>query len=136
MARLNPYMSMPGKCREMMTFYAECLDAKVNFQTVAESPVACQMPAQYKDQILHSVLEKGELVIMASDMSKTASISGNTVQLCVNCTSVEEINGFFNKLREGGTVDEELQTMFWGGLFGALTDKFGVHWMFNYEAKE
>ena len=22
---------------------------------------------------------------------------------------------------------------FWGARFGMLTDKFGVHWMFNYE---
>ena len=26
-----------------------------------------------------------------------------------------------------------VQDMFWGARFGMLTDKFGVHWMFNYE---
>jgi PhnB protein len=133
MARLNPYLNVPGKCREMMEFYAASLDASLTLQTVADSPVASQLPAEYQQQVIHSVLEKGDLILMASDMSKHGSIVGNNVQLCVNCTSEEEINIYFNRLCVGGEINEPLQVMFWGGYFGALTDRYGIHWMFNFE---
>ena len=29
-----------------------------------------------------------------------------------------------------------LQEQFWGATFGMLTDKFGIHWMFNCEKKK
>lgn len=135
MGKINPYLSMPGKCREMMTFYAACLDAKLTIQTVAESPVASELPEKYQDQVMHSVLENGDIVIMASDMSKTGSVMGNNVQLCVNCSSEEEINRYFTNLAAGGIISDPLQKMFWGGLFGALTDRYGIHWMFNFESE-
>jgi len=136
MGKLNPYLCMLGKCREMMVFYAACLDAQLTIQTVAESSVASQLPAKYQDQVMHSILEKGDIVIMASDMSKTSSVTGNNVQLCINCSSEEEINLYFTRLAAGGEVSDPLQEMFWGGLFGALTDRFGIYWMFNFETKE
>lgn len=134
MAKLNPYLNIPGKCREMMEFYAASLEANLTLQTVADSPVAGQLPGNFQQQILHGVLEKGDLILMASDMSKHSSLIGNNVQLCVNCTSEEETQLYFNRLSAGGEINEPLQVMFWGGYFGALTDRYGIHWMFNYES--
>jgi PhnB protein len=37
----------------------------------------------------------------------------------------------FNKLKQGGRVTMEPQEQFWGDYFGTLTDRFGIHWMFN-----
>ncbi len=42
----------------------------------------------------------------------------------------------FLALAEGGTVTMDLQDMFWGAYFGALTDRFGVQWMVNCTAKK
>lgn len=41
----------------------------------------------------------------------------------------------FKALAVGGKIEMELAEMFWGAYFGALTDKFGVRWMFNCTAK-
>jgi PhnB protein len=38
-------------------------------------------------------------------------------------------------LADGGKVTMELQDMFWGAYYGAVTDKFGVQWMVNCTAK-
>ena len=32
-------------------------------------------------------------------------------------------------------IELPMADMFWGAVFGSLTDRFGVRWMFNCEAK-
>ncbi|HPM32901.1 MAG TPA: VOC family protein, partial [Chryseolinea sp.] len=57
---------------------------------------------------------------------------GFNIGLCMNCSSDDEINTFFSKLAEGGKVKMPLHQSFWGATYGELTDKFGIHWMFNF----
>ena len=134
MKQINVYLGFNGRCREAMTFYKECLGGgELNLQTVGESPVADQMPPNFnKDQILHSTLVKDGVTIMGSDMSRGKSIDGNTVGICMHCSSAEEIQSVFSKLSEGGIIDDPLSEKFWGDTFGAFTDKYGKPWMFNY----
>jgi PhnB protein len=133
MALLNPYLSFDNNCREAMNFYKDCFGGELFLQTVAESPVmAAQMPAEMKDLILHSTLTVGDMVIMASDLSREKQVEGNTVQLCVNCQSEKELNGFFSKIAVGGKITEPLADMPWGAKYGAITDKYGKHWVFNF----
>lgn len=134
MAKLNPYLNFDNNCREAMNFYKEAVGGELVLQTVGEMPaMAAQMPPEFKNRILHSVLTSGDLVIMASDLSRDKRLEGNTVQLCVNCTSEEELNNFFTKLSTDGKIIEALTDMPWGGKFGALIDKFGKHWVFNFQ---
>ena len=41
----------------------------------------------------------------------------------------------FAALAVDGKGEMPLQDMFWGSYFGSLTDRFGVHWMFNCNSK-
>ncbi len=103
-------------------------------QTVGESPLAEHMPAEAHQQVLHCMLSTEGIVIFASDMVNGAEVvRGNTVTLCLNCNSEEEIQTLFAKLAEGGQVGNPLKSEFWGGTFGDLTDKFGINWMLNYD---
>jgi PhnB protein len=47
--------------------------------------------------------------------------------------SAAELDEKFAKLAEGGKITMPVEDTFWGARFGMLTDKFGVHWMFNYD---
>jgi len=132
MARLNPYLNFDNNCREAMNFYKECLGGELFLQTVSELPaMAAQMPPQMKDNILHSSLTSGDMVIMASDLNPEKRIEGNTVHLCINCNNENELNSFFSKLSANGKVTEPIADMPWGAKYGALTDKYGKHWIFN-----
>ncbi len=64
--------------------------------------MAAQMPPHMKDSILHSELKSDDLLIMASDLNPEKLLEGNTVQLCNNCNTEEELNQSFSKLSEGG----------------------------------
>jgi PhnB protein len=136
MAQLNPYLNFDNNCREAMSFYKECLGGELFLQTVGEMPeMAAKCPPQMKDQILHSSLTSGDIVIMASDLTREKRIEGNTVHLCIQCTSEKELNTFFTNLSAGGKVTEPIADMPWGARYGALTDKYGKHWLFNFQKK-
>ena len=138
MTQINAYLNFEGNCREVMTFYKECLDAELNMQTVGGSPIEAQCPAAMKDQILHASLTKDGLVLMGSDMQEPGGnfIKGNNIALSLNCSSDEEIKTFFLKLSEGGRVSHNLMESFWGATFGVLTDKYGIRWMLNYDKNQ
>jgi PhnB protein len=135
MAQLSPYLFFPGNCREAMTFYQQSLGGDLHLQTIGDSTVGEQSPVEVRQNILHSRLNKGEFVLLASDMMDAREIRrGNATVLCLNCSSEDEINTAFANLSAGGTVTSALRKEFWGGTFGTLTDKFGVDWMFSYDS--
>lgn len=133
MTQIHAYLTFSGNCREAMTFYKDCLGGELALQTVEGSPVADEMPADARHGILHSTLTQGALMLMASDMSQGPVVQGNSVSLSLNCSSEEEIQQFFAALSAGGTITCPLGEMFWGATFGALTDKYGIHWLLNYD---
>ena len=130
MTTINVYLNFNGNCREAMTFYKECLGGELRMMTIAESPMAGQMPAEMGQQIMHSSLTNGGLSIMGSDMNSNFTL-GNAVHLCIVCDSEEELNTYFNKLSEGGTVGHPV-SKFFAGTMGDLTDKYGINWMLYY----
>ena len=133
MADIHSYLTFEGNCREAMSFYKECLEGELTFQTLGETPLSEMMPQQMKNSILHSTLTKGNLVLMASDMPGEQGLSrGNAVSLMLNCSKEEEARTFYSKLSRGGIANHPLEFTFWGALFGDLTDKFGNHWLLNY----
>lgn len=134
MAQINSYLTFSGNCREAMLFYQKCLGGELLLQTIGDSPLAKQMPAKMKDFILHATLTKNELILMGSDMvAESGLIKGNAVSLAVNCSTEKEIKSFYKKLAVGGNADHPLENTFWGALFGDLTDKYGNHWLLNFD---
>lgn len=128
MTHIVAYLNFNGNCREAMTFYKECLGGELKLQTVAESPMANQIPAAMGQSILHSSLNNGGIDLMASDMNANNIKQGNNVNLCIVCNSEDELHTYFNKLSEGGNVTHQVEKFF-AGTMGNLTDKFGISWM-------
>ena len=134
MTHINSYLTFNGNCRDAMIFYKECLGGELVLQTIGESPLADKMPPKMKQYILHSSLTNGGLVMMATDcVPGQGLVKGNAVSLCLNCSSEEEIKSCYAKLAHGGTATHPLENTFWGALFGSLTDKYGNHWLLNYQ---
>ena len=53
--------------------------------------------------------------------------------LVIFSDDLDEIKILYYKLKDGGTVEMELQETFWSKAYGSLTDKFGVGWQLNYD---
>lgn len=133
MTQINPYLNFNGQCREALTFYQQCLEADLQLQKVSESPMAAKMASEKGPLILHGALTKGgNTLLMGSDMIGENLRPGNSVNLCLQCTSDQEIDAVFNRLSAGGQVKVPLHESFWGATFGEVKDKFGVTWMLNH----
>jgi PhnB protein len=134
MASINSYLTFNGNCREAMTFYRDCLGGELTLETIGESDLADKMPNSMRKSIMHAVLAKDDLVIMATDMvEERGLIKGNSISMMLNCNSEEEAKSFYRKLSFGGKASHPLQETFWGALFGDLTDRFGNNWLINYD---
>ncbi len=136
MAQLNTYLRFNNdKCREAMNFYKDCLGGELTFQTVGETPMASEMPKEQQGKIMHAGLKSGGIEFYASDMMRDIAVVGDNFALALNYESEEEARSHFAKLSEGGEIFMALEKTFWSPLFGMLTDKYGVEWMFNVEKK-
>ncbi|MES2059516.1 MAG: VOC family protein [Patescibacteria group bacterium] len=137
MAQINPYVRFnDGKCREAFEFYKACIGGELKFQTVGETPMAKDMPAESHSNIMHVELKSGKIELFGSDMMRDKAVVGDNIVLALNCDSEEEIKMHFAKLSEGGEVFMPLDKTFWGALFGVFTDKYGVEWMLNFQVEE
>lgn len=135
MTQINAYINFNGNAREAMSFYKECFGGELMMQKIGESPMAAELPSEFSNKILHSYLKSNGFELMASDCMGETIVQGDNVWLNVNCSNNKELHQFFDSLAKGGTITEPLHQTFWGATFGVLTDKFGIHWMFNYNKK-
>jgi PhnB protein len=135
MAKLNPFLRFnDGKCREAMNFYKECFGGELTSQTIGESPMAKEVDESKQNLIMHAELKVNELFsFTASDMMRDKAVVGDNVGVTLNCDSEAEIKEHFEKLSAGGEVFMPLEDMFWGALFGVVTDKYGIEWMLNFQ---
>lgn len=125
-----------GNAEEALNFYKECLGGEISgLQRYGEAP----MPSSEEDKnkLMHAVFVFDGNLVMVSDSSKDhpAPKEGN-IHLSLDVEDRNKLDNMFSKMADGGKVDMPLQDTFWGARFGMLTDKFGIHWMFNHELKK
>lgn len=128
--KVFPYLIFPGTAEEAINFYAEAIDAKIEFiNRFGEAP----MPSteDQKDKILHSRFTVGNSLMMASDGKPGEVYKGDNISLSIDFTDIADMTAKFDKLAVGGEITMPVQDTFWGATFGMLTDKFGIHWMVN-----
>jgi len=137
MTQINAYLTFDGNCREAMLFYKDCFGGELHLQTVAGSPMEKHMPPATAQRILHASLTTEDLVLMGTEMiGREGFAPGNNVALCISCATDTDARTYFSRLAAGGRITCELADSFWGGMFGAVTDRFGIQWMVNAERKD
>jgi PhnB protein len=137
MALIQAYLTFAGNCAEAMTFYKNSLGGELTILKGEESPVAAQLPAELRGQVMHSSLALGDLALFASDsLDGTPVTLGSNISLMLACTGEKELRDAFAKMAVGANVETEPKFEFWGALYGSLIDKYGIRWMFNWEPKK
>ena len=140
MTTVNVYLTFKGNCEEAFNFYKSVLGGE--FQYVGrfgEMPPqeGMQMPESDKNKIMHiSLPVSKETILMGSDTGGEWApdfIAGNNFSISVNADSTQEADRIFKGLSAGGNITMPIADTFWGSYFGMLTDKFGMHWMLNFD---
>jgi PhnB protein len=133
---MNPYLNFRGNARQAMEFYHSVFGGELNAQTFADFQSA-ETPEE-ADLIMHAQLTTPSLTLMGSDvpirMPYAPGVNDFSVSLSGAAEDDATLRGYWDKLAEGGTVDQPLEVAPWGDAFGMLTDRFDVHWLVNVAA--
>ena len=144
MAKVSTYLNFLRNTEEAFSFYKTVFGGKFTggISRFGDIPPSDQMPPlkeEDKNLVMHVALPiLGGHVLMGTDAPESMGfnvIFGNNVYINLEPDTREETKQLFNALSEGGTVEMELQDMFWGDYYGSCKDKYGVQWMFNCSEK-
>ena len=144
MARVSTYLNFGRNTEEAFNFYRSVFGTEFNgpiarFGGMPIGKDTPPLPDSVKDLVLHIELPiTGGHVLMGTDAPEEMGFKmnfGNNVHINLEPDTREESKKLFDKLSAGGNVSMPLQDMFWGAYFGSCTDKYGVNWMVNCNAK-
>ena len=133
--QVNPYLNFNGQCAEAFRFYERVLGGKIAIMmTHGESQIAGEVPAEWRDRILHARLAVGDQVLMASDSPPEMYQKPQGLYVSLHVEQSADAERIFQALAENGTVTMPFEKTFWAaGGFGMLVDRFGTPWMINCE---
>lgn len=141
MSQVSIYLNFPRNTEEAFIFYKEVFGTEfeegrmMRFSEIPPSDDMPPMPDEDKDLVMHVSLPiLGGFRLMGSDAPESMGFrvnTGNNMYINLMPETRKETQKLFKALSEDGTVEQELQDMFWGDYYGSCVDKFGVGWMFN-----
>ena len=126
-----PYLFFSGTTQEAVRHYEKALGAKAEGMVTYGQMGGMDMDEAMKSRIANVTLKLGSATMMAGDTppGKEASKVSN-VEVCLGYDDADEMRRHFDALGQGGSITEPIALAPWGDLFGALTDRFGIRWMF------
>jgi len=65
--QLNPYLTFNGQCEAAFKFYEKVLGGKIEAMPYGDSPMADQVPPEWRSKIMHARLSVGDEILMGSD---------------------------------------------------------------------
>ncbi len=145
MASVNTYLNFPRETEKAFNFYKSVFGGEFNgeimrFKDIPPQDGMPEIADEDKNLIIHIELAiLGGHILMGTDAPESMGFQvnkGNNVHINLQTDSRAETDKLFKALSEGGTVEMEMQDMFWGDYFGSFRDKFGVQWMLNCSEKK
>jgi PhnB protein len=132
--KLAPHLVFGGQCKAAFQFYEPCLGGKIEFMlTYGDSPMAEQVPPEWRAKIVHATLTLGDSTLIGSDVLPEQYEKPQGFHLLLIIDDPAEADRIYRELAENGTAQMPLQETFWAARFGVLVDQFGISWEINRE---
>ena len=126
---LNAYLFFPGNAGQAIAFYQQVFGGQVTITRLGDvDPTAA---SEQKDLVINALLTGGDITLRASDREDTTTDEQTRVELSLIGTDETRLRALFDGLAQGGIVRADLEKQFWGDIFGAVTDKYGIGWQVN-----
>jgi PhnB protein len=132
-----PYIHFQGHCAEALAFYADVFGGTdLQLMRYAEGP---DTPADWRSstRIMHGQLTLGRGTLMASDfppgMEGQPQASVSIMQTVPDAATGARV---FDRLAEGGAVNQPFAPTFFSPGFGMVRDRFGTNWMISVTPKQ
>ncbi len=129
--QLEPYVFFYGRCEEALQFYKSAIGGDYELNRFEGSPMADQVPPDFRNKVMHATFKGRGFSFMASDgqPGKTVDPEAGNISLSLATDDRAEAQRVFDALAQGGKVTMPFADVFWGGRFGQVVDRFGTEWM-------
>lgn len=140
------HLNFPGTARAALELYQSVFGGKVLATTYGELGMPADAPDAGKVVFGHLEADSGFRVMAYDIPGRTEGLAGSTRRqdgatvtdqpffLSVRGESLEEVQGYWDKLTEGASIIEPLAASAWSPGFGMLTDKYGITWSIDVAA--
>jgi PhnB protein len=127
--QVSPSLSFRGECETAFRFYEHILGgAIVTLLTYGMSPLAPQVPEDWRGKILHATLAVGDYYVMGTDAPPDQYRPPQGFALLIDADEPADADRLFDALADRGTIKVPMQKTFWASRFGLLVDRFGIPW--------
>lgn len=134
------YINFDGNCSEAVEFYRQVFGtAAPEIMTYGDAPPNPEFPIpdEHKHLVMHTGLDIFGTTVMFSDLLPGEPfVKGNNISLVILMKNIDDIKPLFDNLKEGGSVEMELQETFFSKCYGSLKDKFGIIWQIMHDDGE
>ena len=132
--KLDIYLNYGGNCEQAFRFYEQHLGGKITMMvTQGQQPNPANVPADWKNAILHARIEIGKTVLMGADIPPDRFQPMRSAYLTLTVDSAEEAERLYALLSDGGQIFMKMEETFFASRFAMLRDKFGTSWMLLHE---
>ena len=102
---VSPYLEFKGECEDAFTFYAQCLGGTLGgvFRYTG-TPLAGQVPADWRDKVMHASLTIGSQALMGADLSPDRYTEPKGFSLSVQLNDTAEAERIFGELSTNGRI--------------------------------
>ena len=135
--KLDVYLNYGGNCEQAFRFYEQQLGGKITMMMRhGEQPNAANVPANWRNAVLHARIEFGKTVLMGADIPPDRFQPMRSAYLTLTADSAEQAERLYALLTDGGQIFMKMEETFFASRFAMLRDKFGTSWMLLHERPE
>ena len=135
--KLDVYLNYGGNCEQAFRFYEQHLGGKITMLARhGEQPNAGNVPANWRNAVLHARIEFGKTVLMGADIPPDRFQPMRSAYLTLSADSAEQAELLYALLTDGGQIFMKMEETFFASRFAMLRDKFGTSWMLLHERPE
>ena len=132
--KLYTYLNYGGNCRQAFEFYEKQLGGKITMlMTHGEQPGASNVPADWKNAVLHARMTLGETELLGADIPPDRFQPMRSAYLTLILPSSQEAERVYALLSQGGEIFMKMEETFFADRFAMLRDRFGTSWMLLHE---
>lgn len=129
--KLDIYLNYRGNCEEAFLFYEAHLGGKITGLVRHGEQPNPNIPAGWKEKILHARIEIATTVLMGADIPTAEPM--RSAYLSLSLDSEAEAERVYALLTDGGEIFMKMEKTPFANRFAMLRDKFGTSWMLLHQ---
>ena len=129
--RLDIYVNYRGNCEQAFRFYEQHLGATITGIVRHGEQPNPNLPADWKDKILHARIEIGTSIVMGADIPNAEPM--RSAYLTLSLDSETDAERVYSVLADGGEIFMKMEKMPFANRFAMLRDRFGTSWMLLHQ---